>query len=74
MDQITEENLYATIYIRNEAHSVIDAVFRQLAHYPYHIGQIVYIAKMIKSNDWKTLSIARNKSGDFNDVMKTRFS
>lgn len=73
MDQITEENLYATIYIRNEAHSVIDAVFRQLAHYPYHIGQIVYIAKMIKSNDWKTLSIARNKSGDFNAVMKTRF-
>ncbi|GEN77061.1 DUF1572 domain-containing protein [Chryseobacterium hagamense] len=74
LDQITEENLYATIYIRNEPHSVIDAVFRQLAHYPYHVGQMIYIAKMLKNNDWKTLSIARNKSGEFNAGMKSRFS
>lgn len=74
LNQITEENLDATIYIRNEAHSVIDAVFRQLSHYPYHVGQIVYIAKMSKNNDWNTLSIARNKSGEFNAVMKNRFS
>lgn len=72
--QITDENLYATIYIRGEAHSVIDAVFRQLAHYPYHIGQIIYIAKMIKNDDWKTLSIARNKSQEFNSEMKDKFS
>lgn len=71
--QITEENLYATIYIRSEAHSVIDAVFRQLAHYPYHIGQIVYIAKMLKNENWKTLSIARNKSGEFNAGMEHHF-
>lgn len=74
LDQINEENLYATIYIRSEAHSVIDAVFRQLAHYPYHIGQIVYIAKMLKNENWKTLSIARNKSGEFNAGMESRFS
>lgn len=48
---------------------MIDAVLRQLAHYPYHIGQIVYIAKMLKNENWKTLSIARNKSKDFNDKM-----
>ncbi|MBO6184355.1 MAG: DUF1572 domain-containing protein [Chryseobacterium sp.] len=74
LNQINDENLYSTIYIRNEAHSVIDAVFRQLAHYPYHIGQIVFIAKMIKNEDWKTLSIARNKSSDFNNEMKNKFT
>jgi hypothetical protein len=73
LDQINDENLYSTIYIRGEAHSVIDAVFRQLAHYPYHIGQMVYIAKMIKNDDWKTLSIARNKSQEFNAEMKDKF-
>lgn len=74
LNQINDENLYSTIYIRNEAHSVIDAVFRQLAHYPYHIGQIIYITKMLKNNDWKTLSIARNKSQEFNSEMKNKLS
>lgn len=74
LEQITDDNVYATIYIRGEAHSVIDAVFRQLAHYPYHIGQIIYIAKMMKNDDWKTLSIARNKSQEFNSEMKDKFS
>lgn len=66
---INEQNLESTIYIRGEAHSVLDAVNRQLAHYPYHIGQMIYIAKMLKNNDWKTLSIARNTSEDFNQKM-----
>lgn len=74
LNQINEDNLYSTIYIRNEPHSVVDAVFRQLAHYPYHIGQIVFIAKMMKNEDWKTLSIARNKSDEFNSGMKTKFA
>lgn len=74
LDQLNDENLSSTIYIRGEAHSVIDAVFRQLAHYPYHIGQIVFIAKMIKNEDWETLSIARNKSQEFNSAMKNKFS
>lgn len=74
LDKINDDNLYSTIYIRGEAHSVMDAVLRQLAHYPYHIGQIVYIAKMIKNEDWNTLSIARNRSQQFNSEMKTRFS
>lgn len=74
LDQITDANLHSTIYIRTEAHSVIDAVFRQLAHYPYHIGQIIFIAKMLKNDDWETLSIARNKSSEFNSEMKEKFS
>ncbi len=73
MDQINDDNLYSEIYIRGEAHSVLDAVIRQLAHYPYHIGQIIYIAKIAKNEDWKTLSIARNRSGEFNDEMKAKF-
>jgi hypothetical protein len=74
LNQINEDNLYSTLYIRNEPQLVIDAVFRQMAHYPYHIGQIVYIAKMIKDGDWKTLSIARNKSQEFNNEMKNKLS
>lgn len=74
LNQINDENLYATIYIRSEAHSVIDAVLRQLAHYPYHIGQIVYVVKMIKNQNWKTLSIAKNSSAEFNSEMKNQYS
>jgi len=59
---IQEEDLNRIVYIRKEAHTVLDAINRQLAHYPYHIGQIVYIAKMRKDHAWKTLSIARNKT------------
>lgn len=73
LNQITDENINATIYIRGEAHSVLDAVFRQLAHYPYHVGQIIYIGKMMKDEDWQTLSIARNKSEDFNQEMHSKF-
>ena len=73
IDQITDENINSTIYIRGEAHSVLDAVFRQLAHYPYHVGQIIYIGKMMKNNDWQTLSIARNKSEDFNKEMHSKY-
>lgn len=62
LNEITPENINYTIYIRQEPHSVLDALLRQLAHYPYHIGQIIYIAKMLKNDDWKTLSIARNAS------------
>lgn len=62
LNEITPENINYTIFIRHEPHSVLDALLRQLAHYPYHIGQIIYIAKMLKNDDWKTLSIARNAS------------
>ena len=73
LNQINDENIHSTIYIRGEAHSVLDAVLRQLAHYPYHIGQIVFLGKMLKNEDWKTLSIARNKSQDFNNEMLSKY-
>lgn len=73
LHQINNENLHSTIYIRNEAHSVMDAVFRQLAHYPYHVGQIVFIAKMLRNENWETLSIVRNKSCEFNVEMKNKY-
>ncbi|MBK1895301.1 DUF1572 family protein [Chryseobacterium paridis] len=72
LNQINDENLYSIIYIRGEGHTVLDAIFRQLAHYPYHIGQIVYIAKMIKNDNWNSLSIPRNKSEQFNIEMKNK--
>jgi hypothetical protein len=69
---LTEDDLAKTIYIRNEGLSVIDAINRQLAHYPYHVGQIIYVAKIIKNDKWQSLSIPRNKSQQFNDSMKTK--
>lgn len=58
---IKEEQLLNTITIRNEPHSVMAAIERQMYHYSYHIGQIVYIAKILKSDEWKTLTIPRKK-------------
>ena len=55
-----------TITIRGEPHSVMQAINRQIAHYSYHIGQIVFLAKHFKSSEWKSLSVPRNKSADFN--------
>lgn len=66
LEQLTDTDLERVVYIRNDGHTVIEAINRQLAHYPYHIGQMVFIAKMLKNEDWQTLSIARNKSGDYN--------
>lgn len=63
---LTPEQLSQTVYIRNEGHSVLDAINRQLAHYPYHVGQIVFYAKMLKQSEWNSLSIPKNKSGDYN--------
>lgn len=61
INDLEEKNFTATIYIRGESLSVCDALLRQLGHYAYHVGQIVLIAKMIKGDEWKTLSIPRTK-------------
>jgi len=65
IDSLTEDDLLKTVTIRNEPHTVIQAIERQVAHYGYHIGQIVYVAKQIKQTDWKTLSIPRGKSEEY---------
>jgi hypothetical protein len=67
LKQLTGDDLQKIIYIRNQGHTVMEAINRQLAHYPYHIGQIVYIAKMIADSDWKSLSIPKGSSQTFND-------
>ena len=66
INSLTNEDLSKIIYIRNEGQTVVDAINRQLAHYPYHIGQIVFYAKMLKNNEWSSLSIPRNKSINYN--------
>ncbi|SHM55817.1 DUF1572 family protein [Flavobacterium xinjiangense] len=66
LNQLRPEQLSEIIYIRNEGHSVIEAINRQLAHYPYHIGQIVFYAKQLKNSDWESLSIPKNKSNSYN--------
>ncbi len=63
------EDLEKTVYIRSEPHIVLDAINRQLSHIPYHVGQIVYIGKMIKKTDWESLSIPKGQSQDFNREM-----
>jgi len=57
-----------TVYIRGQAHSVIQALQRALAHYAYHIGQIVYLAKHIRKAEWQSLSIPKGKSAEYNAV------
>jgi hypothetical protein len=63
---LTEPDLQKIIYIRNQGHTVLEAINRQLAHYPYHIGQIIYIAKMVLDDNWKSLSIPKSESTSFN--------
>lgn len=66
LESLTENDLQTIVYIRKEPLSVIDAIDRQLAHYPYHIGQIVFIGRMIKNKDWKSLSIPKGQSDQYN--------
>lgn len=66
INNLLPDQLTQIIYIRNEGQTVVDAINRQLAHYPYHIGQIVFYAKMLKKEDWNSLSIPKNKSKEYN--------
>ncbi|MFD2874355.1 DUF1572 family protein [Mucilaginibacter ximonensis] len=68
LDAITPEDWDKPVYIRGERHTVVDAINRQLAHYPCHIGQIVFIGKM-RSSGWQSLTIPKGKSQAFNDDM-----
>lgn len=66
VEPLDSEDLERTVYIRNEGHTVIEALNRQLMHYAYHIGQIVLIAKMRYGDEWKSLSIPKGESDSFN--------
>jgi hypothetical protein len=66
LNAISADDWEKTIYIRNEPHRIEDAINRQLAHYPYHVGQIVHIGKMIAGGKWQSLSIPKGNSEKYN--------
>ncbi|WP_298880191.1 DUF1572 family protein [uncultured Polaribacter sp.] len=68
---LTENDLEKEVYIRNMGHSVVEAINRQIAHYSYHVGQIVFIGKVIQNENWNSLSIPKGESKKYN---KEKFS
>lgn len=66
LDAINNNDLNHIVYIRNQGHTVTEALNRQMMHYAYHIGQIVYIGKLVKGKDWKSLSIPKGESKTYN--------
>lgn len=66
LGSIQPEDFDKILYIRNEGHSLTDAINRQLCHYSFHVGQIVFLAKLFAGENWKSLSIPRNQSTDYN--------
>lgn len=66
LGSITDNDLEHIIYIRNEGHTVLEAINRQVAHYCYHVGQIVYIAKLVNTEGWQSLSIPLHQSKEYN--------
>ncbi|MFE8424185.1 DUF1572 family protein [Tenacibaculum sp. ZH5_bin.1] len=65
LDSLNEENFNQPILIRNKQVKLIESITRQIAHFPYHIGQIAYVGKMILNDKWQTASIAKGKSKEF---------
>ncbi|HEY0427763.1 MAG TPA: DUF1572 family protein [Pyrinomonadaceae bacterium] len=72
IEPLTPEDFGRFITIRGEPHTICEALNRQLTHYAYHVGQIVLLAKHFRSTDWKTLSVPRNKSAEFNRFLAER--
>ncbi len=69
LESLTPDDLERTVYIRNQPLSVIDAITRQVAHYAHHVGQIVYIGKMLAGSGWNSLSIPRGGTSSYNAAM-----
>ena len=69
IEPLTVEDFSRTVTIRGQRHTIVEAINRQMTHYAYHIGQIVLLAKHFKSADWKTLSVPKNKSAEFNQFL-----
>jgi uncharacterized damage-inducible protein DinB len=66
LQPLSDSDLQRKVSIRGEPHSVMQAMNRQIAHYSYHVGQIVFLAKHFRGSDWKSLTVPRNKSAEFN--------
>lgn len=72
VEPLTAGDLMRIVTIRGQDHTVVQAINRQIAHYAYHVGQIVYLAKHFKSSDWKNLSVPKNKSAEFNNYLEEK--
>ncbi|KAB8126005.1 DUF1572 domain-containing protein [Gracilibacillus oryzae] len=72
LTDLSEADLLKYIFIRGEKHLVLEAIERQMAHYAYHVGQIVYVGKQLKDNNWKSLSIPKGKSEEYLKEMLER--
>ena len=72
LEPLKPEDFERTVLIRGETHTIVQAINRQLMHYSYHIGQIVFLAKHYRSQDWKSLSIPRNRSVEFNSFLSVQ--
>lgn len=70
LEPLQPEDLNRKVFIRGEEHSVVEAINRQLTHYAYHVGQIVFLAKHLKSTGWKSLSIPRGQSEVYNQSLR----
>ncbi len=66
LEHLCLEDFDKTVLIRGEKHTIVQAINRQLTHYAYHVGQIVFLAKHFRSTEWKTLTVPRNRSAEFN--------
>jgi len=66
LNSITDSDLSKVIYIRNQGHTILEAINRQLSHYPHHIGQIVFIGKMLSDKNWNSLFIPKGSSKEYN--------
>lgn len=72
LSPLSEADIGRTVLIRGEAHSVMQAINRQIAHYSYHCGQIVLLAKHFQAHEWKSLTVPRGKSAEFNKKVSDR--
>jgi hypothetical protein len=72
VDPLQPEDLDMKVFIRSEAHTVVQAINRQLTHYAYHIGQLVFLAKHFRAREWTSLSVPRNQSAGFNEYLKKK--
>lgn len=66
LDALTDADLNKEIFIRHQGHTVLEAINRQLAHYPYHVGQLVFLGKLVCGDAWQSLSIPRGQSAAYN--------
>lgn len=73
LETLRSDDLDKTVLIRNEPHTVMEAIHRQLTHYAFHVGQIVYMARHFAGGNWRTLSVPRERSEEFNEMMRRKW-